>query len=101
VVLLELLRRGAEVGYLRNSSGTEVDFQARFPNGRRELIQVCADLSDPATRQRELRALLEAMEEPSGQGAQPRLISLERRRPHGEWPEPVAWSNAVEWLLED
>lgn len=100
VVLLELLRRGAEVGYLRNSSGTEVDFQARFPNGRRELIQVCADLSDPATRQRELRALLEAMEEPSGQGAQSRLISLEQRRPHGEWPESVAWSNAVEWLLE-
>jgi predicted AAA+ superfamily ATPase len=100
VVLLELLRRGAEVGYLRNSSGTEVDFQARFPHGRREVIQVCTDLSDPATRQRELRALLEAMEEPSGQGAQLRLISLEQRRPHGEWPESVAWSNAVEWLLE-
>jgi hypothetical protein len=26
--------------------------------------------------------------------------SLEQRRPHGEWPASVAWSNAVEWLLE-
>jgi len=99
-VLLELLRRGADVGYIRNPSGTEVDFQVRFPNGERELIQVCAELSDPATRQRELRALLEAKQEPTGQGAQARLICLDQRPPQGEWPQSVAWSNAVEWLLE-
>ena len=35
-------------------SGTEVDFHAHLPNGRRELIQVYTDLIDRATRQREL-----------------------------------------------
>ena len=100
VVLLELLRKGAEVGYLRTSNGHEVDFLARFPDGRRELIQVCTDLSEPATLQRELRALLEALQEPSSGGAQARVISLNNRPPRGEWPQPVAWSSAVEWLLE-
>lgn len=99
-VLLELRRRGAEVGYLRTSGGFEVDVLARFPDGRRELIQVCADLSDHATRQRELRALLEAMEEAPGQGAQARLITLDSKPPQGDWPESVAWTNALEWLLE-
>ncbi|MFO7629551.1 MAG: ATP-binding protein [Prochlorococcaceae cyanobacterium] len=100
VVLLELLRRGAEVGYLRTSEGFEVDFHARFPDGQRELIQVCADLSEPATRQRELRALLEALQEAPGSGATARLISLSSRPPAGEWPEAVGWSPAVEWLLQ-
>ena len=104
VVLLELQRRGAEVGYLRTSSGFEVDFHARFPDGRRELIQVCADLTEPATRQRELRALLEALQEPPGHGAQARLISLDNKAMASSNAVPsskaVAWSNAVAWLLE-
>ncbi len=100
VVLLELLRQGAEVGYLRTSDGFEVDFHARFPDGRRELIQVCADLSDSATRRRELRALQQALVEPIGAGAQARVISLDRGQPTGEWPETVIWSSALEWLLQ-
>ncbi len=59
-VLIELDRRGAEVGYVRTPGGSEVDFLARYPAGGEELIQVCASLDDPATRERELRALAEA-----------------------------------------
>jgi predicted AAA+ superfamily ATPase len=100
VVLLELLRRGAEVGYLRTADGFEVDFHARFADGRRELIQVCADLRDAATRRRELRALEQARQEPIGAGAQARVISLDQRQPTGEWPGTVIWSSALEWLLQ-
>jgi len=100
VVLLELLRRGAEVGYLRTADGFEVDFHARFADGRRELIQVCADLRDAATRRRELRAIEQIRLEPIGAGAQARVISLDRQQPTGEWPGTVIWSSALEWLLQ-
>ena len=63
-----LLRQGAEVGYLRTSDGFEVDFHARFPDGRREL-----------------RALQQALQESIGAVAQARVISLDRMQPSGEW----------------
>ena len=78
------LRRGAEVGYLRTSGGFEVDFHAHFPDGQRTLIQVCADLSEPTTRQWELRALVEALEEPGAREARAIVISLDRRAPR-QW----------------
>jgi len=56
-VFQELDRRRAEIAYVRCGNALEVDFLARFPDGTTELIQVCADLADPATRARELRAL--------------------------------------------
>ncbi|MDY0038528.1 MAG: ATP-binding protein [Zoogloea oleivorans] len=59
-VLLELERRGAEVGYVHTRDGHEVDFLARYPEGGEQLIQVCASLDDPATQEREMRALIEA-----------------------------------------
>ncbi|MCC6738882.1 MAG: ATP-binding protein [Planctomycetia bacterium] len=59
-VLIELERRGAEVTWVRTKEGHDVDFLARYPGGRQELIQVCANLDDAATRDREFRALLEA-----------------------------------------
>jgi len=53
----ELSRRGADVAYVKTAEGFEVDFLARHPDGRQELIQVCADASEPATWNRETRAL--------------------------------------------
>jgi predicted AAA+ superfamily ATPase len=53
----ELVRRGADVAYVRTEDGLEVDFLARHPDGHAELIQSCADPSDDATWQREVRAL--------------------------------------------
>ena len=55
--LLELERRGAEIWYVRNSTGTEVDFLARYPEDRRELIQVCTHLDTEEVQERELRGL--------------------------------------------
>lgn len=62
-VYLELERRGAEVSYVRTSSGYEVDFLATYPDKQSELIQVCADLSALGARERELRALEDAEKE--------------------------------------
>jgi uncharacterized protein len=63
VVYNELCRRGAEVAYVKTSEGFEVDFLARHADGRQELIQVCADISNDATWDRETRALEAAVAE--------------------------------------
>ncbi len=64
LVYLELRRRGlAELGYLDPASGYEVDFCVRDAAGTSWLVQVCAQLSDPDTRERALRALEAGMSE--------------------------------------
>ncbi len=75
-VLLELERRGLQRSYIRTADGFEVDFLVRYPGkgGREELIQVCSDLDEINTRDRDPRALVAAGREPPGVGL--RLISL-------------------------
>ncbi len=97
-VRLELERRGAEVGYVRTASGYEVDFLARYADGRQELIQVCADLDAPATRERETRALLESAHE--HRRATLHLVSLAPETA-GSWPPRIAVHAAAAWLLDN
>lgn len=59
-VLHELQRAGVQVNYVLTPSGFEVDFLARDPSGALALIQVCAELDDPTTLTREVRALQDA-----------------------------------------
>lgn len=59
-VFMELCRRNAQVTYLMTPSGFEVDFLVEYPDGIRQVIQVAADVSDPITRDRECRALIES-----------------------------------------
>jgi uncharacterized protein len=97
VVLHELDRRGAEVSYVKTPQGFEVDFLTRFTDGREELIQVCADPSEPEALNRELRALAEAAKEYPR--AQQRVLvatfdTLPTRLPPEVAVEPV-WA----WLL--
>ena len=95
-VLLELERRGSEITYVRSEEGDEVDFLARYHDNHEELIQVCADLSDPATRQREIRALQEAAREHPK--AILHLISLEPEVLAGI-PSGITVHSATAWLL--
>jgi len=95
-VLLELERRGAEISYVRTTSGFEVDFLARYPEGHRELIQVCAALDEPTTRAREVRALVDARRE--YRDASLHLISLAPEVPF-ELPKNIRWQPASAWLL--
>lgn len=95
-VLLELERRGAQRYYVRTGEGREVDFLARYPDGSEDLIQVCADLDNAVTRDREVRALLAAATDHPG--ATLRLISLAPEIPR-DLPPGIAWQPASEWLL--
>ena len=96
-VLLELERRGCEVGYLRTDEGYEVDFHARDPEGHVWLIQVSAEVRDATTRQREVRALASAAA--AHPGATALLLTADSEPPHEALPSPLAWQSAAAWLL--
>lgn len=58
------LRRGTpEIFYYRTRTGKEVDFIAQFGSHERRLVQVCETMANEATRNREVAALAEAMDE--------------------------------------
>lgn len=59
LVFLMLRRRGDTIHYVKTRSGYEVDFHSPTEG----LIQVAWSIEDAATRQRELRALEQAVEE--------------------------------------
>lgn len=62
-VRVELERRRMQATYVKTKEGYEVDFLARAPGQPPALIQVAAELDDPMTREREVRALLAAQAE--------------------------------------
>jgi uncharacterized protein len=96
-VLHELERRKAEVGYAKTSDGLEVDFLARWPAGGCELIQVCADLSDRKTCDRELRAMAGVGE--LHPNALRRLLVLNRDSMAGVQAPGVIIEPASDWML--
>jgi predicted AAA+ superfamily ATPase len=96
-VLVELERRRCEVTYVRTPDGREVDFLARLADGKEELIQVCAEASDPATAQRELRALEDAAA--LHPRATRRLLTLHREAAPRTVPDGVIVQTAYEWIL--
>jgi hypothetical protein len=98
-VLHELDRRRAEVGYVKTAEGFEVDFLARFPSGKEELIQVCADPTQPETLNRELRALSEAQKEHPR--AQPRILVSTFAVLPKDLPAQAIGQTAWTWLLEE
>lgn len=99
VVFHELERRRPEIGYVKTASGLEVDFYARYFDGREELIQVCADLSEAKTRERELRALTEARREYPQ--ARAKLMVINRDQAASITTPDVMVQTAYQWLLEE
>ena len=97
VVLHELDRRGAEVGYVRTAEGYEVDFLARYFDGREELLQVCASATEREIQAREYRALEAAALAYPGAGK--RLLTLTRDAMPAQAPPGVVVQPAYEWLL--
>jgi len=97
-VYRELRRRGRSLAYLTTHSGYEVDFLAEDLRGSRDLVQVCASLGDPATRQRELRALAEGMRETSCERGT--LVTMREEGSLDVAGRPVRIVPAWRWLLE-
>ena len=98
-VLIELERRRFDVTYVRTPQGCEVDFLVRGADRRPELLQVCADLSDTAVAERELRALAAAGEQFPDAGK--RLLTLDRDGIPSTLPDGVIAEPAYEWMLND
>lgn len=98
VVALELWRRGCSLSYGLTPEREEVDFVVRRPDGSVCLVQVCADLQDPANCDHELRPL-QPLQRATG-ADQVDLVLLEP--PHGriDLPAGVRLVPALEWLLE-
>jgi predicted AAA+ superfamily ATPase len=100
-VLVELERRRCDRAYVRTKDGFEVDFLATPPTGRPMLIQVCADVSDAQTREREFHALAAARAEYK---KLPALLltatSTGLSHAQSEAPQNVTVQPAWEWMLE-
>jgi len=63
MVFIHLRRKNEEIFYYKTKKGNEVDFILKDNEGQLGLIQVCESLIHPETRQREIKALEEAMTE--------------------------------------
>ncbi len=101
-VRIELERRGCEIGYVLSPGGFEVDFLATDWEGKRTLIQVAADLSEPATREREVRALADAL--PSHRGAAGLILTLgdaDIGLVRAQAPARVSVQPAWEWMIAE
>lgn len=98
-VFCRLRRETEQIFYYKTARGKEVDFLALFPDDRKRLYQVCVSLSDQETRDREILALQQAMEELGLQegvivtGSEAETISQNGRR--------IICVPAWEWLLRD
>ena len=87
------------MAYVRTTDGLQVDFLAASPGGTPLLLQVCVDVQDPQTYEREVRALSAAANE--HRNARPLLITLESTPPRPSLPSPLKWQCAAEWLLAE
>lgn len=96
-VRIELERRGMDVRYARTREGFEVDFMTRSPQGAETLIQVCLDLAEADTKEREIRALFSAAKEHPRASLNVVTLMPEATR---NIPENIQVHDAALWLLQ-
>lgn len=74
IVFLDLKRLGCEINYYLTPERYEIDFLAQMPRGQKKFFQVCWNLKDKNTLERENRALQLGMNELKIDG---KLITLD------------------------
>jgi len=105
IVYLELVRRKTpfqELFYWKNVQQEEVDFVVKENNKIRELIQVCKDLSNNETKQREIRSLLKASKDLKCQNLSIITENYESEE-NAEWFDlkgKIRYIPVWKWLLE-
>ena len=96
LVYMHLRRQAWNPEYYVTENGGEVDFVLTKPRGERQLIQVCWDVNETHTRDREIGSLLDAMNE----------LSV-KRGTLVTWLDETRLDNRIEtvpawrWLLAD
>ncbi len=63
IVAVELLRRGKEIYYYRDKNGAEVDFVIKKGLKIDEMIQVCYNIADSKTMNKEIKSLVKSGKE--------------------------------------
>lgn len=98
VVACELLRAGQRLAYVKTQDGHEVDFLATARDGTTTLVQVTADILDPKTLEREIRALEGAREE--FPDAEPLLLLGNELPVATKLPKGIRVATIWRWLLQ-
>jgi predicted AAA+ superfamily ATPase len=90
-----------EIAYYLTASGREVDFAVGdlFEQRAGRLVQACTTLADPATREREVRALTDAMNETGVTSAE--IVTLHEEETIDTDAGSIRVVPAWRWLLED
>ncbi len=96
-VFLQIRRQEHLIEYVRTAHGHEVDFLVSDQQGRRMLVQVCAVMTDSKTREREFRALVEAMDEMGMSSAT--VVSLEDEGRYESGEKTIRIVPAWRWAL--
>ena len=97
IVFLALRRKHAKIFYYKSKNGREVDFTIHGNKGV-ELTQVCDSLTHPATRERELKSLTEAMMETGTKTAT--IITRSEEGVEQTQAGTILIQPAWHWLLE-
>ena len=98
LVFMELTRRNKDISYYQNSLKEEVDFLVKEGKKVKQLIQVCYDLSNFMTLDREIRVLIKASKEFECNNLV--IISLDEEREEKVNGRVIKIIPVWKWLLE-
>ncbi len=97
-VVVDLERRGYQLGWIRVGTDLEVDVFAEHPVEAPSLVQVSLDTAAAATWDREVRALHAAAD--AHPDTRALLVTLDPTPPSRSLPGRITWAPASRFLLE-
>jgi len=103
IVFCELLRRNykpnIDIFYYKTKNGKEVDFMLKQTTKINKLIQVCYNISDTNTKEREIKSLLTASEELNCNNLE--IISWDYESEERHKGKTIKFVPLWKWLLEE